>query len=247
VSPARQPLLECFIPAYNEEKDLESNVERLIGFCREALTGAFRVTVVDNGSGDATRECAERLAARLPEAGVLHFPEKGRGRALRRAFLGSEASWVGYMDADLSTHLKALPEALRRLEAGADLVVGSRLTPASRTTRRLHREALSRSYNFLVRRLFESRIRDHQCGFKFLTWEACRELVPRTRDDLWFFDTELLVLAQRAGRRVEEIPVDWIEDLGSTVKIIRCVRDDLVAMWRLRRRLRTEAGAASGE
>jgi glycosyltransferase involved in cell wall biosynthesis len=239
--PQQPPRLECFIPAYNEAADLEANVERLVGFCRETLTGPFRVTVVNNGSTDATRECAERLSARLPEVGDLHLPEKGRGRALRRAFLGSAAFWIGYMDADLSTHLKALPEALRLLGAGADMVVGSRLTPASRTTRRPHREVLSRAYNILVRRLFQTRVRDHQCGFKFLTRDLCLELVPQTRDDLWFFDTELLVLAQRAGRRVEEIPVDWIEDLGSTVNIARTVRDDLVGMWRLRRRLRSSS------
>ena len=173
---------------------------------------------------------------------ALHFPETGRGRALRRAFLRSEASWLGYMDADLSTHLAALPEALGRLGQGADLVIGSRLLPGARTRRRLHRETLSRVYNALVRALFGSRLSDHQCGFKFLTREACQQLVPRTQDDRWFFDTELLVLAQRAGRRVDEIPVDWIEDLGSTVRIVRTIVDDLRGMRRLRRRLAASGG-----
>jgi hypothetical protein len=141
------------------------------------------------------------------------------------------------MDADLSTHLRALPAALERLADGAQLVIGSRLMPASHTRRRLHRELLSRSYNALVRRVFGSRLSDHQCGFKFLTREACRQLVPRTEDDLWFFDTELLVFAQAASLRVDEIPVDWIEDLGSTVRIVRTIVDDLRGMARLRRRL----------
>lgn len=232
------PRLECFIPAYNEAADLEANVLRLRGFCRESLGGAFRVTVVDNGSTDATGVIADALAGAHAEVGVLHFPEKGRGWALRRAFLGTEALWLGYMDADLSTHLAALPEALRRLADGADLVIGSRLLPGSHTKRRLHREVLSRTYNALVRAAFATRISDHQCGFKFMTREACRALVPQTEDELWFFDTELLVLAQRASYRIEEIPVDWIEDLGSTVRILRTVLDDLRGMRRLYGRVR---------
>jgi glycosyltransferase involved in cell wall biosynthesis len=230
LSPLR---LECFIPAYNEAQDLEANVLRLLVFCRAALGSGFRITVVDNGSTDRTATIADALAAAHAELRALHFPEKGRGRALRRAFLGSEAAWLGYMDADLSTHLAALPEALRRLEAGADLVIGSRLLPGSHTRRRLRREVLSRAYNALVRAAFETRIRDHQCGFKFLTREACRALVSQTQDDLWFFDTELLVLADRSGRRIDEIPVDWIEDLGSTVRVVRTIVDDLRGMRRL--------------
>jgi glycosyltransferase involved in cell wall biosynthesis len=237
VSPVNDLRLECFIPAYNEETDLEANVLRLAAFCRESLGGSFRVTVVDNGSNDRTAEIADRLARGGGEVAAIHYPEKGRGRALRRAFLGSRAERFGYMDADLSTHLAALPEALRRLDGGADLVVGSRLLPSSHTTRQLKREVLSRTYNALVRGLFASRIRDHQCGFKFMTRAAGLALVPQTEDDLWFFDTELLVLAQHAGRRVDEIPVDWIEDLGSTVHVVRTVFDDLRGMRRLRRRL----------
>jgi len=237
--------LECFIPAYNEAVDLESNVLRLLAYCRGKLGDGFRVTVVDNGSTDRTGSTADVLAASQREVAALHFPEKGRGRALRRAFLRSEAEWLGYMDADLSTHLAALPAALERLEAGAELVIGSRLLPGAHTRRRLHRELLSRSYNALVRAAFGSRIKDHQCGFKFLTRKACRELVPQTQDDLWFFDTELLILAQRAHRRIDEIPVSWIEDLGSTVRILRTILDDLCGMHRLRRRL-SEAGAPGG-
>jgi len=239
--------LECFIPVYNEAVALEANLMRVLAFCREQVTAPWRVTVLNNGSTDDTAAIADRLAAVHPQVGAVHMPEKGRGRALRRAFLGSEATWIGYMDVDLSTHLRALPEALRRLESGADLVIGSRLLPGSHTRRRLRREVLSRGYNTLVRALFASPIRDHQCGFKFLSRPRCRDVVAATEDDKWFFDTELLLLAQRAGLRVEEIPVDWIEDLGSTVHIVRTVMDDLVGMRRLRRRLAavpTSSGSA---
>lgn len=238
--------LECFIPVYNEEQDLEANVRRVVAFCREQVEGAWRVTVLDNGSTDRTAAVAERLAHGDSEVRSVHYPEKGRGRALRQAFLSSDATWIGYMDVDLSTHLRALPEALRRLEAGAALVIGSRLLPGSHTRRSLRREVLSRAYNALVRTTFSSTLRDHQCGFKFLDNTRCRDLVARTEDDKWFFDTELLILAERAGVRIEEIPVEWIEDLGSTVRVVRTIVDDLRGMRRLYARVGPVTRSCSG-
>jgi glycosyltransferase involved in cell wall biosynthesis len=229
--------LECFIPVYNEALEVEASVLRVLAFCREQVPGPWRVTVLSNGSTDDTASIADRLARTHAEVAAVHIPEKGRGRALRRGFLASEATWVGYMDVDLSTHLRALPEALRRLDSGADLVIGSRLLRGSHTQRRLRREVLSRGYNTLVRALFGSSVRDHQCGFKFLCRARCLDLIAATEDDKWFFDTELLLLIQRAGLRVDEIPVDWIEDLGSTVHVVRTVVDDLKGMRRLRARL----------
>ena len=229
--------LECFIPVYNEALEVEASVLRVLAFCREQVPGPWRVTVLSNGSTDDTASIGERLARTHSEVGAVHMTEKGRGRALRRAFLASEATWIGYMDVDLSTHLKALPEALRRLESGADVVIGSRLLPGSHTRRRLRREVLSRGYNTLVRALFGSTVQDHQCGFKFLARARARDVVAATEDTQWFFDTELLILAERAGLRIDEIPVDWIEDLGSTVRIVRTVADDLRGMRRLRGRV----------
>lgn len=229
--------LECFIPAYNEQQDLSANVERVVAFCRAEVRVPWRVTVLDNGSTDRTFAIACGLAQATPEVSAVHYPEKGRGGALRRAFLSSQATCIGYMDVDLSTHLRALPEALRRLEAGTHAVIGSRLLKGSHTQRSLRREVLSRAYNALVRSTFDSPLRDHQCGFKFFDNPGCRELVARTEDDKWFFDTELLILGVRAGWRIEEIPVDWVEDLGSTVHIVRTIVDDLRAMRRLRKRL----------
>jgi glycosyltransferase involved in cell wall biosynthesis len=229
--------LECFIPVYNEERELEENVLRVRAFCLEQVPGPWRITVLDNGSTDATAAIAGRLARAHPDIGALHVARKGRGGALRQAFLGSEATWIGYMDVDLSTHLRALPEALRRLGEGADVVIGSRLLPGAHIQRRLRREVLSRGYNRLVRTIFGSTIRDHQCGFKFLVNARVRDAVALTEDGQWFFDTELLVLAQRSGLRIDEIPVDWIEDLGSTVRIFRTIKDDVMGMRRLYARM----------
>jgi glycosyltransferase involved in cell wall biosynthesis len=238
--------LECFIPVYNEERELEKNVLRVRAFCHEQVPGPWRITVLDNGSTDATASIADRLAGAHTDVGALHLAQKGRGRALRQAFLGSEATWIGYMDVDLSTHLRALPEALRRLGDGADVVIGSRLLPGAHIQRRLRREVLSRGYNRLVRTVFGSTLRDHQCGFKFLVNARVRHTVERTEDDRWFFDTELLILAERAGLRIDEIPVDWIEDLGSTVRIFRTIADDLVGMRRLHARISAPATSWTG-
>ena len=229
--------LECFIPAYNEQQDLSANVASVVAFCRAEVRVPWQVTVLDNGSTDQTFAIASGLARASAEVTAVHYPEKGRGGALRRAFLASEAAWIGYMDVDLSTHLRALPEALHRLAAGTHAVIGSRLLPGSHTQRSLKREVLSRAYNAIVRGTFDSPLRDHQCGFKFFDKVRCRDVVARTEDDKWFFDTELLVLGVRANWRIEEIPVDWIEDLGSTVHIMRTIVDDLRGMRRLQKRL----------
>lgn len=230
--------LEILIPAHNEARDLGPNIEALLRFCAAAVPTQTLVTVVENGSTDETRAVAEGLAMRYPgRMRATSFDVSGRGRALRAAFSATTSAIAGYMDADLSTHLSALPEALRQIEAGADVVVGSRLIDHALIQRRWRREILSRGYNRLVRAVLPTRIRDHQCGFKFFRGDVARRLAPQTRDDLWFFDTEILILAQRDGLRVEEIPVRWIEDLGSTVRILRTIRDDLRGIAALRRRL----------
>lgn len=235
--------VDIFIPAHNEEEGLAKNLETLLKFARPHVDSPFRIVVVENGSADRTLDVARAAASSAEEISVLTYPIPGRGRALRSAFLASTADICGYMDADLSTHLKALVEALHRLRDGADVVIGSRLSRGARTKRRWGREILSRSYNTIVRATLHSKVRDHQCGFKFLRLAVLRDLIRETQDDSWFFDTELLVLAQRAGLRIDEIPVDWIEDLGSTVRIMRTIRDDLAGIASLRRRLRGESSA----
>ena len=164
----------------------------------------------------------------------MRIPRKGRGGALKQVWLESPAEFVTYMDVDLSTNLNAFPHMLASLRNGSDVVIGSRLMTGADTTRSLKREILSRGYNVLVRLFFGTRFTDAQCGFKGVRREAARRLVPHVEDHRWFFDTELLVLAEKSGHSIGEVPVDWIEDLDTRVQLLRTIWDDLVALFRLR-------------
>src|SRR4029453_17833407 len=163
---------------------------------------------------------ASRIAAELPGVEVLVLPEAGRGRALRTAWLRSDAPVLVYMDVDLSTDLAALLPLVAPLISGhSDLAIGSRLSHGSRVVRGLKREVISRSYNVLLRATLGVRFSDAQCGFKAIRKDVADRLLPLVRDGGWFFDTEVLVLAQRSGMRIHEVPVDWIDDPDSRVDL----------------------------
>lgn len=190
-------------------------------------------------SGGEGRCPLPRSEGREPEAialRVLHLDQAGRGRALQEAWLGSEADVLSYMDVDLSTDLQHLPELIEAIGGGRyDLAVGSRLLAASHTTRGWKRELISRTYNLLLRRVLGLKVRDAQCGFKALSRAAAQALLPGVRDPGFFFDTELLVRAQRQGYRIAELPVRWVDDADSRVRLVRTIGEDLKGVWRLRR------------
>jgi len=237
VAPAeRSVTVDIVVPVYNEQRVLRPNIETLRSFLLETgFPYRWQVVIADNASQDRTLEVARELAAEYPDVRVLHLDRKGRGRALRAAWLGSEADVVCYMDVDLSTNLRALEPLIRAVaEEGYDLAIGSRLMPASRTTRSLKREVISRAYNLLIKLMFFNRFSDAQCGFKALSRRAVRALVPLVRDESWFFDSELLLLAEHFGYKIKEIPVEWVEDLDSRVNIVRTAWDDVLGLLRVR-------------
>ncbi len=226
--------LDVVVPVYNEERGLAPGIRTLHRFLSQNLPPGWHITIADNGSTDSTPQMARQLSEEMEGVGYIHLPEKGRGRALRRAWLESPADVVAYMDMDLSTELEALPQLLAALEDGGQVAIGSRLHPASRVRRSLRREALSRGYNLLIRALFRAPFSDAQCGFKALRREAAQELVPQVRDQDWFFDTELLLLAAQRGYTIREVPVAWKEDPDSRVKVWRTVAQDLRGLLHLR-------------
>ncbi len=232
--PETGTVLEVVIPVHDEEAQLAQSVERVVAYLR-TMPWSFRVTIADNASTDDTPLIAHRLQREHPdEVAVLHLAEKGRGRALKRAWSTSPSDVLVYMDVDLSTDLAALLPLVAPLVSGhSDLAIGSRLSRASRVERGAKRELISRGYNQLLRRTLRARFSDAQCGFKAIRREAARELLPLVEDDEWFFDTELLVVAERAGLRIHEVPVDWVDDPDSSVDVLRTALADLRGMARL--------------
>jgi len=229
------PLVDVVIPVYNEERDLGPSVRRLHEFLTSRFPFSAAITIADNASNDGTLAVAQGLAKELPRVRVLHLDAKGRGRALRAAWLQSDAPVVAYMDVDLSTDLNALLPLVAPLLSGhSDLAIGSRLARGARVTRGPKREFISRAYMLVLRLALGAHFSDAQCGFKAVRTSVAKQIVPSVRDESWFFDTELLILAQRAGLRVHEVPVDWTDDPDSRVAIVRTAIDDLRGVLRLR-------------
>jgi putative flippase GtrA len=226
--------VDIVVPVRNEERDLAPSVRRLVSYLREGFPFTARVTIADNGSTDGTWAIADRLARELDEVRAVRMEQPGRGRALRAIWSTSDAEVLAYMDVDLSTDLNALLPLVAPLLSGhSDLAIGTRLARGSRVIRGPKRELISRCYNMLLHTCMGARFSDAQCGFKAIRREQARALLPLTQDSGWFFDTELLVLAERAGLRIHEIPVDWIDDLDSRVDIIATALADLRGMARL--------------
>jgi putative flippase GtrA len=232
----RTATVDVIIPVYNEETDLAASVLRLERFLSETFPYSFGIVIADNASTDGTAEIANRLAARHPTVRAVHLDAKGRGRALRQVWLASDADVVAYMDVDLSTDLKALLPLVAPLVSGhSDIAIGTRLARSSRVVRGPKREFISRTYNLILRTALRASFSDAQCGFKAMRRDVAEQLLPLVEDNNWFFDTELLVLAQRAGLRIHEVPVDWVDDPGTTVDIVATATEDLKGVWRLLR------------
>jgi putative flippase GtrA len=226
--------VDVVVPVRNEERDLAPSIRRLVTYLRESFPFTARVTIADNGSTDATWAIAAGLARELAEVRAVHMELPGRGRALRAIWSESDAEVLAYMDVDLSTDLNALMPLVAPLLSGhSDLAIGTRLARGSRVIRGPRRELISRGYNMLLRTCMGARFSDAQCGFKAIRRDQARALLPLTQDTGWFFDTELLVLAERAGLRIHEIPVDWVDDLDSKVDVIATALGDLRGMARL--------------
>ena len=234
------PLVDIVLPVYNEQDDLAQSTTALVDYLRRKFPFRWQVTIADNASTDGTWRIAESLAESVPGVRAVRLEQKGRGRALRAAWSVDDADVYVYMDVDLSTDLAALLPLVAPLVSGhSDLAIGTRLDRRSRVVRGPKREVISRGYNLLTRLVLGARFSDAQCGFKAIRADAARRLLPLVEDDAWFFDTELLVLAERAGLRIHEVPVDWVDDADSCVEIVPTALADLKGIGRL---LRSDTG-----
>jgi putative flippase GtrA len=232
------PVLELVIPVHDEERGLERAVRTTRAFLDAQLPYPARLTIADNASGDGTWAIARRLADEVEGVRALHLDAKGRGRALQTAWGASDAAVLAYMDVDLSTDLSGLLPLVAPLVSGhAHLAIGTRLARTARVVRGPRRELISRCYNVLLRGTLGAHFSDAQCGFKAIRADAARQLLPLVADTQWFFDTELLVLAEKAGLRIDEVPVDWVDDPDSRVDVAATARQDLRGIARLGRAL----------
>ncbi len=230
------PLVELVVPTLNEAHTLEKSIETIRSYLQSDFPYPARVLVADNGSHDGTGELGDHLAAKYDDVRCLRLDQRGRGRALREAWSQSDADIVAYTDVDISTELPALEKICRAIhEDGFHLGTGSRLMAESNVTRGLKREFISRSYNLFVKLVLGTKFSDAQCGFKAITQEVAAKIIPQIEDNGWFFDTELLVLAEKQGFKIKDVPVRWIDDDDSRVKILSTAWDDILGVFRVRR------------
>jgi len=232
-----KPKVNVTLPVYNEEKALEGSVEELINFIQGLSEYDFMIVIADNASTDGTLAIAKELAEKHPNVKPLHLDEKGRGRALKASWTKHPADVMCYMDIDLSTDLKHLKPLIDSVLGDADTATGSRLMPKSEVGRSIKREILSRGYNILLKLFLGVGFSDAQCGFKAINKAAAENILPHVKDNEWFFDTELLVRSERAGLKVAEIPVKWVEDRDSKVAVARTSSDYIKSIFRLRSEL----------
>ncbi|MPZ48529.1 MAG: glycosyltransferase [Dehalococcoidia bacterium] len=227
--------VDVVLPVFNEEQVLERSVRTLHLFLTDNLHHDWRIVIADNGSRDRTPEIARSLSTELEEVEAWHIPEAGRGRALTRAWLDSNADVLAYMDIDLSTDLEAFPRLVSAVaDQGNDIAAGTRLGPGTETRRSLKREVLSRGFVLIINLMFGARMRDTQCGFKAINRAAAQKLLPLVKDTGWFWDTELLLLGAKSGWRVTFVPVRWVEDTDSRVKVVSTILKDMKGMIRMR-------------
>ena len=225
------------IPVYNEERALPVSIPVLHAFLRERMAEYdWAIEIADNASIDRTPEVALSLTGEFDRLRYLRLEQKGRGRALKRSWTAADEDICSYMDVDLSTNLESFPPMIDALaRRGYDIGTGSRLMKGANTERSLKREFISRTYNIMVKAMFFTRFSDAQCGFKAVTRQVIDTLIPRIEDNVWFFDSELLIIGEKCGYRIFDVPVKWIEDLDTRVKIVKTAVDDIKGLIRVRR------------
>ena len=229
-----KPTVTIVIPVYNEEADLPNCIATLSEFITENQTYEWKILIADNASIDNTRQVSEALCRDHALVDYFYVHQKGRGRALRLAWLRSTSDILCYMDVDLSTDLLHLPEIIDAVSGEYDIAVGSRLSKKSQVKRSVRREIISQSYNLIIKTLFLTKFPDAQCGFKAITNRAAQQIVPLIKNNYWFFDTELLLIAAKRGFRIRSVPVKWDEDPSSSVRVLSTAWEDIKGLLRLR-------------
>lgn len=232
----KKPTVEITVPVYNEEKELEKNIEILYKFCEKNLSKYnWHISIADNASLDNTPVISALLSKKYPHISLFRLEQKGRGRAVKQVWSNAKADYCVYMDLDLSTDLMHLPQMLQKLERGCDIVIGSRLVKGAKVEgRTILREITSRTLNAIFISIpFQTHFTDAQCGFKGVTKKVVENLIPKIKDNDWFFDGELLIVGEKSGYIICELPIHWVDNPGSTVRLVSTIWGDIKVIWRL--------------
>jgi len=235
----KKPVLALILPIYNEEADLSGSVGTLREYASKEL-GAYdwRIIIGDNGSDDHSSEIYAVLEKDDSRVSHVRLEQKGRGRMLKKIWLEEPFDVSLYMDVDLSTRLSHIKPCVDAIAFSKfDIASGSRMKSGAKVIGRpLKREITSRGYIYLLKALAWSKLSDYQCGFKAISKKAALTLLPLVEDVTWFFDSELLLLAEKAGFKIFEEPVYWKDDPGSTVNVVTTAVDDLKGLGRVMRK-----------
>lgn len=222
------------LPVYNEERELAQNTLKLRDFLITNIKEPWEIVIVDNGSRDNTLKIAQDLNTKHADISYIHLDLKGRGRAIKKCWQEKQADIYSYMDIDLSTDLRHILAMIAAIKNGKQIAIGNRLMPTAHIRRGLKRNFLSKNYNRLLRFMFNIKFTDAQCGFKFINNNTKKHLLPLVEDNNWFFDSELLILAERTGYSIHEEPVNWVNDADTRVKLLPTILNDLGGIWRLK-------------
>ena len=232
--------LNITIPVFNEEKILNENIRKIFLFCQSNIQDNFKIVIVNNGSTDNTENVAKKICKENKEIKYLFIKKKGRGKAIKTSWLKINADIYSYMDIDLSTGLSAIQETVLNMEKGYDMVIGSRYQTGSKVKRNIYRSILSKGYNILVQLLFRTKVKDMQCGFKAINQRIIKQVLPKIKDNGWFFDTEMVLIAERENYRIKEIPIKWTDNPNTKVNILKTVINYLVNLTKLKVRMKDE-------
>jgi glycosyltransferase involved in cell wall biosynthesis len=231
----RRVKVSVVLPAYNEVEFLEPAVTKVSQALRENGY-SYEIIIAEDGSTDGTDEKAAELARSVPFIRHIHRAKRlGRGTALNNAFRQSSGEVLVYMDLDLATDLQYLKPLIEALTVeGYDFATGSRMLPQSRAERTFSRNMSSKTYNYLVRHMLGSKLRDHQCGFKAFKREPLLQILGEVEATHWFWDTEVMVRGYRRGYKIKEIAVEWKSGHGTKVNLFKdswSMFWQIVALW----------------
>lgn len=234
----RKLKLDVVLPVLNEFVDLPKNLPILHAFLSKHMAEyEWNIVIVDNGSSARAKQQSSKLAKKYTKVRSVSVHPKGRGRALKYTWMHSSADILCYMDIDLSSQLEFLPELIDSVsKKGFDIAIGSRNSPGSKVIgRKLIREISSKGYALLIRLTFlHTHIPDAQCGFKAISREIAQKIVPRIKDNAWFFDSELLICSEKRGYKIKVVPIEWHDDPNSTVKVLKTAWEDIKGLVRIR-------------